>query len=125
MSIPIQHITTYETTATSCGCGGDTAWVEKRPDGTEIMRGCVCHETPRNLELGLGTTIPTQLWAVVGQRGLLLLCESPYEADIELHTLDDKYRPAYKIKLDVQRATVLAVGEVAAGVRHLQPAPTP
>lgn len=119
----IQHITTYEATPTSCGCGGNTAWVEKRPNGTEVMRSCVCHETPRNLDLGLGTTIPTQVWAVIGQRGFSVLCEDEYEADFELHTLDNKYLPAYKIELDVQRATVLAINEVAAGFRHLQPDP--
>lgn len=28
---------------TSCRCGGDWAWMEKRPSGAWEMRGCICH----------------------------------------------------------------------------------
>lgn len=31
---------------TSCGCGGDWAWVKPRPSGAYEMHGCVCHQTP-------------------------------------------------------------------------------
>lgn len=29
----------------SCACGGQQAWMEVRPDGVEVMLGCICHNT--------------------------------------------------------------------------------
>jgi hypothetical protein len=32
-----------KTVPCSCMCGGDTAWMVKRPSGAWEMAGCVCH----------------------------------------------------------------------------------
>lgn len=29
----------------SCGCGGSRAWVELLPDRSQVMHGCICHNT--------------------------------------------------------------------------------
>ena len=34
---------------TSCTCGGQWAWVMRRPSGAEGMRGCVCHQNIKDV----------------------------------------------------------------------------
>ena len=36
----------YMIGATSCACGGQWAWLRRRPSGAWEMVGCICHTLP-------------------------------------------------------------------------------
>lgn len=113
---PISAVTTYEAQPTSCHCGGRLAWVEinrSQHAESQMMRGCVCHQHPRNLDLEEGTLLPRQAWVIIGQRGLQMTFGADEEATArhELADLDDKYRPAYLGRATISAITIVAVNE--------------
>ena len=41
----------YCIVACSCMCGGDFAWMKRRPSGTWESIGCICHNSPPHPQL--------------------------------------------------------------------------
>lgn len=80
--------------------------------GARLLEASICfdpsEQSPR-LDLEPGTKFATEVWMVVGQRGLSMVCEDLHQALDEIDDLDDKYRPAYLAKGRIDHVEVLAV----------------
>lgn len=103
---------TFVRSAVSARCGGSEGWFEQQgtpAQAVEISRGCTCHQHPASLDLEDGTLLPSQVWMVVGQRGLTIVAESYHEALHEMADLDDKYRPAYLAKGQISKIEIIGV----------------
>lgn len=67
---------------------------------------------PAEMGLEQATAIPRFVWALLGQRDLVLM-GTREEIEQELDDLDDKYRPAQVVRLHAGYATWVGTREVA------------
>lgn len=69
--------------------------------------------SPKNpLVIEAGTIVPSLVWAVIGQRQLVMIFGDENEARTELNDLDDKYQPAYLMRVQTIAATITEVQDV-------------